>query len=456
MSESNNSNESDAPIQRIDPSHADHVSTSAAGNSDARDVSAKEAAPDDSSASDSPAPAMTRSQADRPRMDGPPRGLRRPASDGTELIDAMAGRASLFGFGFQPHLDAITAATESYLGDAANTNTIETAKASADAAEDELIHSLRSTLGDSIGIEIASAYVVSSPDLAVERAIELARKRVPDARYRTIALAGSDHGRTGVCRTASGRPQLHTGYGPMMAGFAHVPAGDVDALRHCIDDQTAAVLLSPLDRHDAATPLSKDYLVAVRQLCDQHDLLLLVDESPLCVGSAGTPLVFQSIADIAADAVVIAGGLFAGLPGAILMTNDRMTPSPVADTSRFPMLNDVARATLAEIRRQDVLVSVRQTMNDFAVELAECIGHYEFVRDIHATGMTLGVVTDVQSSELVRAAARHGLRMEAAGDTSILLQPPPVLSDDDQQSLMEKMGATMDVVRRDFADLVTS
>ena len=442
MSESNNPHDTDSPIQRIDHAHDEHVS---------------------SSAPESHSSGRTNAGAERPSMDGPPRGMRRRASDGTELIDAMAGRASLFGFGFQPHLDAIAAATQQYLGDAASIDPIEGSVAADPApnpTDDILIDSLRSTLGDSSGLDIASAFLASSTDMAFEKAIELVRRSASesasDSRYRTIALSGSDHGRTGVCRTASGRPELHQGYGPMMAGFAHVPAEDIDSLRRRIDDQTAAVLLSPVDLHDAAKPLSENYLAAVRELCDDHDLLLLVDESRLCVASAATPFVFRSIAHIPVDAVIIAGGLFAGLPGAILLTNDRVTPSPVADTSRYPLSAVVALETLAAIRHQDIFDAVEPTMNDFTVELARRIGDYEFVRDIHATGMTLGVVTDVQSGELVRAAARHGLRIEAAGETSIRMQPPLVVSDDDQRDFMERIGATMDVVRRDFADLVVS
>ena len=388
-----------------------------------------------------------------PSMDGPPVGMRRAAADGTELIDAMAGRASLFGFGFQPHLDALLAASEHYLGDAVS---LEPSIAS-DDEQDALFLHLQKYVDGSSSVDFESVFVCASADLAIEKAIELSRTHEPTSRYRTIALRGSDHGRTGVCRTASGRPELHQGYGPMMAGFSHVPAEDIDAMRRSIDEQTAAVLLSPIDLHDASRPLSSDYLAAVRELCDEKELLLLIDESRLCLGSAATPFVYSSIADIEADAVIVAGGLFAGLPGAILLAGEALISPPVVDTTRYPLITDVAVETLAAINRKNVLQSVAEMKTDFAVQIAECIGHFEFIRDIHATGMTIGIETDIQAGELVRsAAARHGLRIEAAGETSIRLQPPLLISDDDQEDLLKRISATMDVFRRDFADLVAS
>lgn len=389
---------------------------------------------------------------DLPKMDGPPLGMRRAADDGSELIDAMAGRASLFGFGFQAHLDALLAASERYLGDGVS---LEPATSS-DDQNDALLAQLREYLDGSIHLDLASIAVCTSPEMAIEKAIELARTTQPTSRFRTIALRGSDHGRSGVCRTASGRPELHEGYGPMMAGFCHVPAEDIDAIRRRIDDQTAAVLLSPVDLQDAARPLTADYLTAVRELCDEHELLLIIDESRLCLGSAATPFVYSSIAEIKADAVVVAGGLFAGLPGAILLANERLGEQAVVDTDHYPLIRDVAVETLAAISRKNVLQSVSEIMTDFAVEIAECIGQFEFIRDVHATGMTIGIETDIQSGELVRAASRHGIRIEAAGETSIRIQPPLVISDHDRQELVKRVAATMDEFRRDFADLVSS
>ncbi len=238
-------------------------------------------------------------------MTDSPSGIRRAAADGMKLIDAMAGRSSVFGFGFDPLTDAIQIAAQGYLGDAAALLDHPT------DGDDLLLRQFQELFTDSGGVSAESIFVCSSADMAVEAAIALARGWKSHSAYRTITLVGSDHGRSGVCRTAGGRPELHEGYGPMMAGFSHVPAGDIDALRATIDEQTACILLSPIDLQNSAQSLDADYLIAVRELCDEFEILLIFDESRLCFASSGKPLAFSSIAEIQADAVILSGGLFA-------------------------------------------------------------------------------------------------------------------------------------------------
>jgi len=397
----------------------------------------------------------------RPRWKGPPQGMRRAAADGTEWLDALAGRASLFGFGFQPHIDAITSAAHQYLGDALNRSDApeqrgESANHLSDVSSEALLVLLRDYLQGDSAVELASVTVTAAADLAIEKAIEWVRTGEPTSRYRTIALCGSDHGRTGVCRTVSGRPELHNAYGPLMAGFAHVPVADIDALRKSIDDQTAAVLLCPLDFNDSARALSAKYLKAVRQLCDEQDLRLIIDESRLVLGSAGTPLVFSSLADIQADAVIIAGGIFAGLSGALLLANHRFSASPIMDTARYPLLTSVAVTTLQELVDNPFGDDWLERAKEFAIELAQRVADFPFVRDIHATGMTIGLETDLPAEDWIHASAALGLGVEAAGDTSILIQPPAVVDPEERAELLNRISATMQLVRRHIADSVMS
>ena len=136
-------------------------------------------------------------------MSGPPVGIRRADIDGLELVDAMAGRASVFGFGFDPITEAIQAAAESYLGDSSAFVDEVT------ASDESLGAALLELLGDSPAIAPESIALCASADFAVESAIGMARTYRPEKSFRTIALLGSDHGRTGVsspCWRGNGRP----------------------------------------------------------------------------------------------------------------------------------------------------------------------------------------------------------------------------------------------------------
>lgn len=384
----------------------------------------------------------------RAEMSGPPAGIRRADDNGLEVIDAMAGRASVFGFGFEPITEVIQAAAETYLGDASAFVDEPTNR------EAPLSTALLELLGDSPFISPAGGISLhASADMAVEAAIGLARQFRPEKSFRTIALVGSDHGRTGMCRTASGRPDLHAGYGPMMAGFAHVPAGDLDAIRAVIDEQTACILLAPVDMRDAARPLDAEYLIGVRELCDQHEILLVVDETQLAFGSSGRPLAFSAIAEVHADVVALSSGLFAGLAGGIVLASQQVTGEPMYQTERHPLLAAVACETISSMQQQSLPVAAADSMRDFAVNLAEQLSGFEFIRDVNVLGMSVGIESDIESADIVATAACRGLRIEAAGDTAIRMQPPLVLNQSDRTILLAKLCETMEAIERETADL---
>ena len=378
---------------------------------------------------------------ERNEFDGPPIGLRRADRDGLEIIDAMAGRCSTLGLGHESIQLAIQQTSESHLGDACCDDP------SATDRDDSFLQAIRQIIDGSQHVLAESAILCSSADAAVETAIGFARTWKPDA-YRTIALIGSDHGRTAACRTVSGKPELHQGFGPMMAGFAHAPAGDIDALKATIDEHTAALLITPVDLDDDARPLDDSYLHAARQLCDQYQVAMIVDETRLAFGSSGKPFSFASISDIRADGVVLAAGIFGGLPGGLFVGSDRLSGSAGVRSEKYPLHRAVAMATFEQMLQADLPSSVGDSMQDFAVALAEKIGGFEFVRDVNANGLTIGILTDIDSAEIVQNASAVGLRIESAGETSIRLQLPAVIESEDQAEVIERLGQTLERIER--------
>lgn len=256
-----------------------------------------------------------------------------------------------------------------------------------------------------------------------------------------------------MCRSASGRPELHEGFGPMMAGFNHVPVGDVDALRAAVDEQTACVLISPVDLRRAATACDPDYLSEVREVCDQHDLLLVIDETQLVFGASGKPLTIQAIGNVRADIAIVSAGLFAGLPGGLILGSAKILPTPVTDLRRFPWQAAVASETLALMQRQDLPRAFDGGTHPLAVAIAKVLDGFEFVRDIHAMGLTIGIETDLDSKEILRIARRAGLHLAQAGPNSVRLQPPLVISEEDQHFILSRLSSTMESLERESAEL---
>ena len=164
-------------------------------------------------------------------------------------------------------------------------------------------------------------------------------------------------------------------------------------------------------------------------------------------------MAFSAIAEVRADVVALAGGLFAGLPGGLVVASQRVTGDSIGGASNCPLQAAVAAETLAAMSAEGLPASASDSMHRFAVALAEQLSGFEFVRDIHHLGMTVGIEFDVESSEVVAAAKRTGLRIEAAGDVGIRIQLPLVISDDDQRMFLDKIAESMELIERDTAEL---
>jgi len=374
--------------------------------------------------------------------------LLRTDADGKTVIDALAGRTSVLGLDCVEWIESIRSSMGVSLGDGS-------AFPMEDSSEDSLglRDAMAKLLGPGVGDLADSLFLTASPDLAVETAILSARRRRSDRAFRTVALVGSDHGRTAMCRTASGRPELHEDLGPLVAGFAHVPVGDVQALDVAVDEQTACVLISPNLWSRGGEVLDADYLGEVRRLCDERGVLLAVDETQVVFGSTGHPLAINSIAEVRPDIVALSSGLFAGLPGGITLASSRVTGDVREDAARYPLLAAVVSSTLHELGNRGLLDSVSSASESLAVELAQRVSRFEFVRDVHVLGLSIGIETDLDSHQLVKAAAQRHFRVETAGETAIRMQLPLVYTDEDQNLLLEAMEETFSSIQLETADL---
>jgi len=384
---------------------------------------------------------------DLPVMHGEPFGMRRADRNGCELLDAMAGRNSVFGFGCTPIREALVSGLSDYLGEGSRFADVE------DAGESVLSKKLQQVFDGASSVSVESMALLPSPDLAIEYALQLTRRFRSEKAFRTIALTGSDHGRTGMCRTASGQPQLHEGLGPMMAGFSHLPVGDLDALRASMDEQTAGVLLSPIDLGSGAVACEAEYLAGVRAACNERGALLIIDETQLVFGATGNHFSFSSIADIHADIVVTSSGLFAGLSGGLVLASQHASTRVVRDLEQYPLVAVALMATLDEMKLHGLPDNVHDSAQELAVLIAERLSGFEFVRDMRVTGMTIGIECDVNAIDVVAAAAANGLRVETAGATAIRIQPPLLISEEDRQLLLKRLVETMEAIERETAEL---
>ena len=144
--------------------------------------------------------------------------------------------------------------------------------------------------------------------------------------------------------------------------------------------------------------------------------------------------------------------MFNGLPGGLVLGSSPTGDLPPSDINRFPLHAAALEATLAAMQQHQLPRKSDDEAEPLVVAIAQLIGGFEFVRDLHATGLTIGIETDLDVEQLVRTASRNGLRISPAGVTSVCLQPPLQISEADRQQLLNRLARTMESLEREFAE----
>jgi acetylornithine and succinylornithine aminotransferases len=275
---------------------------------------------------------------------------------------------------------------------------------------------------------------------ANEAAIKLARryqvKSGRAGRYEVISAINSFHGRTLATVTATGQPKYHAGFEPLPAGFRYVPLNDLEALRAAITDTTAAVLLEPVQGEGGIHPCTPEYLQGVRALCDQHGLLLILDEVQTGVGRTGTFLAAEQYG-VKADICTLAKGLGGGVPiGAMLATEEAAKGfEPGSHASTFGgnfLATRAALAVLDVLFNDGVLERVPQAAQRLwkgLKGLAE--RHPKVLGEVRGLGLMLGVELKVPGSRFLNGCLEKGLLVNVIGDKVLRLLPPLTVSDEE-------------------------
>jgi len=307
---------------------------------------------------------------------------------------------------------------------------------------------LADQLADLSGLN--AAFFCNSGAEANEAAIKLARKYFHDQgsnRRTVIAARQSFHGRLLSTLTATGQDKVKIGFDPLPAGFAHVPLNDIEALKLAINEQTAAILLEPLQGEGGVNIADASYLQAVRELCDEHGILLMLDEVQTGIGRCGSMFAFE-LAGIKPDILTLAKGLGGGVPIGALLASDHVAASfgPGTHGSTFggnPLSCTAALAVLAEIESENLLANVRQRGEQLRQGLRELATRYDVIKDVRGQGLLNGVELHVEAAPLMLAAREKGLLILMAGPNVLRFLPPLNVSAAEVDEALATVGAVL-------------
>ena len=279
-----------------------------------------------------------------------------------------------------------------------------------------------------------------------ECAIKAARKYSFDhygkGRDVVITLVNSFHGRTIATLTATGQEVFHNYFGPFNEGFQYVPAGDIEALRELVDRHTCAVMMELIQGEGGVMALDPDYVQAVRALCDEKDLVLIVDEVQTGVGRTGTFLCCEHY-NLKPDIVTLAKGLGGGLPiGAVLM-NEKVAEGmgPGTHGSTFGGNPVVCAGANVVVDRLDQ--SFLAQVSERAVQLRTGLAKLPHVKNISGIGLMVGIeFFDVQAADVLAACREKGLLVLTA-KTRLRLLPPLTVSEHEVDMALEVLAEVL-------------
>ncbi len=283
---------------------------------------------------------------------------------------------------------------------------------------------------------------------ANEAAIKLARMwghQKGVATPNIIVMEKAFHGRTLATLSATGNRKVQAGFEPLVQGFVRVPYNDLEAIRHVAEHnaEVVAVLVEPIQGEGGIRTLDIHYLEQLRQLCDQHDWLLMLDEVQCGIGRTGKWFAFQHTG-IRPDVMTLAKGLGSGVPvGACLVAGKAAgTFTPGNHGSTFggnPLACTAALATL-EIVEQDKLMDHAVTVGEFLLKgFHERLGQVAGVVSIRGQGLMIGVELAKPCGDLVARALAKGLLINVTAENVIRLLPPLIYTQAEAQQLLDML-----------------
>ncbi|MFN3229951.1 MAG: aspartate aminotransferase family protein [Asticcacaulis sp.] len=302
-----------------------------------------------------------------------------------------------------------------------------------------------------------AVFFTNSGTEAIECALKMARKyhsaKGAPERIDVITFEGAFHGRTYAAVNAGGNPTYTDGFGPKLPGYVYLPFGDHEALKAAAAaPTTAAILVEPVQGEGGARAIPEGCLRGLRELCDQHGILLIFDEVQCGMGRTGKLWAYEW-AGAAPDILATAKALGGGFPvGACLASAEAASGMGVgAHGSTFggnPLAMAVALAAFNEITKPETLAHVTEVGQYLAQQLHGLKERLpDQVVDIRGKGFLIGVKLVANNREVMALARDHGLLVAGGGDNCIRLLPALILTQEDAREAVDRLEQTLLAVR---------
>jgi len=347
--------------------------------------------------------------------------------EGNRYLDALAGIAvNVLGYRHPRLVDAARRAAKE-VHHVSNLYEIEAQRRAAEALVE-------------VGFE-ASVFFCNSGAEANEAALKLARRRRSRAGREGRALLSfhnSFHGRTLGALSVTGQAKYRQGFGPLVPEVRYATYNDVESVEAAMDEDVCGVIVEPLQGEGGIVPARREFMRALRAICDEADALLIVDEVQAGMGRTGEWFGYQHHG-ITPDVVTLAKGIAGGFPmGAMMARRDlREGLQPGDHASTFggnPFVSRMAREVVRTIQEEELLTGVRRQSRQLVEGLESLAGRFEALGEPRGQGFMLGVplIDSLEARTVVEKAHEHGL--------------PLILSPTETEELLERFEETLDAL----------
>ena len=370
-------------------------------------------------------------------------GVRLFTADGTDYIDLSSGIAVTSLGHAHPHLVSALKAQADKLWHTSNLYKIEGQERLADRLCEH-------SFADKV-------LFVNSGAEAMECCFKTARRfhysKGDEKRVNIISFEGAFHGRTIATIAAGGQEKYLEGFGPKAGGFLQVPFNDLEALEAVIDDETAAIVIEPIQGEGGIKETPYEFLRALKSICDENGILLIYDEIQTGIGRTGRLFAHEwagENGEAAPHLMGIAKGLGGGFPMGACLAEGQIAEVMVAGThgTTFggnPLAMAVGNAVLDVVLEDGFLEGVRARGVNLSQLMAEITDSYpDFFELVRGKGLLMGIKAKIPNGEIVEALKNSGVLAVPAGENIIRMLPPLTVTDEELREAKNRMIKGLD------------
>lgn len=274
---------------------------------------------------------------------------------------------------------------------------------------------------------------------ANEGAIKLARKFGNDSssgmRNEIISMIASFHGRTMATITATGQEKFQQGFHPLLPGFKYAPFNDLETLAGMITERTCAVLVEPIQAEGGIRLPAPGYFAGLRKLCDERNILLILDEVQVGMGRTGSLFAYEQ-EGIIPDIITIAKAMGNGFPLGATLAGEKIAAAfePGSHASTFggnPLGMAAARATLEILLSEGIIQECRNKGSYLMARMKELQARHKLIKEVRGRGLLVGVELNGEAAVIIARAMKRGLLIASAGPNVLRFVPPLIATKQD-------------------------